>query len=406
MAFCGGGRRINLNDIGAASPLERSRVYLVALKMLFGDQSKYMMLVSGMAFATLLMAQQSALFCGLMSWTYSPLVNMNASIWVADPKVEQVNENKPLRDTDADRIRSVDGVAWAAPLYQGIVVARDPTNSNFKFITLVGLDPTTLAGAPGKIIQGSLAELRRPGTAIIDEFAVERFSEGRDTKIGVGDVLELNDNEVEVVGICDVQRPFIGGPYVYTTYDRAVSGYAYKSRKMLSFVLAEPAKGLTAEVVARRIEQQTGLKAYTNEEFRWSTIRWFFKNTGIPAVMGITVFIGLVVGMAISAQTFYSFVLENTRFLGALKAMGTPTPVLCKMLLFQSVAVGLIGYGIGVGITVAFGRMAISTRTIPYAMPWQVPAIVLGIVLLISSVAALSGILRIARLEPAIVFRA
>lgn len=381
-------------------------MYLVALKMLFGDQSKYMMLVSGMAFATLLMAQQSALFCGLMSWTYSPLVNISASIWVADSKVEQVNENKPMRDTDADRIRSVDGVAWAAPLYQGIVVARDPTNSNFKFITLVGLDATTLAGAPGRIVQGTLDDLRRPGTAIIDEFAVERFSEGRDQPIGVGDLLEINDNQVEVVGICDVQRPFIGGPFVYTTYDRAVSTYAYKSRKMLTFVLAEPAAGLNATDVARRIEAGTGLKAFTREEFRWSTIRWFFRNTGIPMVMGITVFIGLVVGMAISAQTFYSFVLENTRFLGALKAMGTPTPVLCKMLLFQSVAVGLIGYGIGIGITVAFGRMALSTRQIPYAMPWQVPAIVLGIVLLISSVAALGGILRIARLEPAIVFRA
>ncbi len=381
-------------------------MYLVALKMLFGDQSKYMMLVSGMAFATLLMAQQSALFCGLMTWTYSPLVNMNIAIWVSDPKVEQVNENKSLRDTDADRVRSVDGVAWAAPLHQSIVVARDPTNSNFKFITLEGLDPTTLAGAPAKVVEGSVEALRRPGTVVIDLFAVERFSEGRDSPIGVGDFLEINDNQAEIVGIVDVQRPFIGGPFVYTTYDRAVGGYAYRSRKMLTFVLAEPAPGLTPAEVARRIEQQTGLAAHTREEFKWSTIRWFFKNTGIPAVMGITVMIGLIVGMAISAQTFYSFVLENTRFLGALKAMGTPTPTLCKMLLFQSIAVGLIGYGIGMGITVAFGRMAMNTRQIPYAIPWQVPALVLGIVLLISSVAALSGILRIARLEPAIVFRA
>lgn len=380
-------------------------MYLVALKMLFGDQSKYMMLVSGMAFATLLMAQQSALFCGIMRWTYSPLVNMNVDIWVADPKVEQANENKPLRDTDADRVRSVNGVAWAAPLHQSIVVARDPTTSNFKFISLEGLDPTTLAGAPARMLQGSVEALRRPGTVIIDEFAVSRFSEGRDTPIGVGDRLEINDNEAEIVGVADVQRPFIGGPYVYTTYDRAVSGYAYRSRKMLSFVLADPAPGLSAVEVARRIERETGLKAFTRDEFKRSTIRWYFKNTGIPAVMGVTVIIGLVVGMAVSAQTFYSFVLENTRFLGALKAMGTPTKTLCGMLLFQSISVGLIGYGIGIGITVAFGRMAIKSAVIPYALPWQVPALVLGIVLIISSVAALTGIMRIAKLEPAIVFR-
>lgn len=381
-------------------------MYLVALKMLFGDQSKYMMLVSGMAFATLLMAQQSALFCGLIRWTYSPLVNMDIELWVADPKVEQVNENKPLRDTDVDRVRSVDGVAWAAPLHQSIVVARDPTTSNFKFVTLEGLDPTTLAGAPARVVAGSVEALRRPGTVVIDEFAVERFSEGRDAPIGVGDVLEINENRAEIVGIVDVQRPFIGGPFVYTTYDRAVGGYAYRARKMLTFVLAAPRPELSVDEVARRIEEQTGLKAFTRDELRVSTVRWFFRNTGIPIVMGITVIIGFVVGMAISAQTFYSFVLENTRFLGALKAMGTSTRTLCGMLLFQSISVGLIGYGIGIGITVAFGRMALNTRQIPYMLPWEVPAIVLGTVLLISAVAALGGILRIARLEPAIVFRA
>src|SRR5882757_2683528 len=101
--------------------------------MLFGDHAKYLMLVSGMAFATLLMAQQSGLFCGLMSWSYAPLVNMHTSLWVADPKVQQVNDNKPLRDTDVDLVRSVPGVAWAAPLYQGITLARDPVTGLFKF---------------------------------------------------------------------------------------------------------------------------------------------------------------------------------------------------------------------------------------------------------------------------------
>jgi len=381
-------------------------VYLVALKMLFGDQSKYMMLVSGMAFATLLMAQQSALFCGLMTWSFSSVANMRVPIWVADPKVEQVNDNKPLRDTDVDRVRSVEGVAWAAPLYHGVAIARDPTTSLFKFVTLVGLDPTTLAGAPQKVVAGTLEDLRLPGTAALDEFGVHRFSEGRDRPIGVGDVLELNDHEARLVAIVDVGRPFIGGPYVYTTYDRAVTGYAFRARKMLSFVLAAPQEGEDVLTLTRRIEQETGLKAYTDHEFRWSTIWWNIKNTGIPAVMGATVLIGFIVGIAVSAQTFYSFVLENTRFLGALKAMGTPTPTLCGMLVFQSISVGLIGYGLGIGVTALFGRMALKSQEIPYFMPWEVPVGVLCIVLFICMVSALFGILRIARLEPAIVFRA
>ena len=92
-------------------------MYEIALKMLFGDRSKYLMLISALAFATLLTTQQSSIFLGLMRWTTATLTNTQIPIWVMDPEVSQVNEVKALRDTDISRVRSVDGVAWAVPFY-------------------------------------------------------------------------------------------------------------------------------------------------------------------------------------------------------------------------------------------------------------------------------------------------
>ena len=177
----------------------------IALKMLFGDRGKYVMLISGITFATLLMAQGMSLFCGLMSWTYSTMRNVNVPIWVADPKVEQCNDNKPMRDTDTTRVRSVDGVAWAVPLYQGISMARliDGTS---KMITLIGLDNNTLIGSPTRIIAGRLEDLRMPNTVIIDDFGVERLSAGHDHLIGIGDSFEINDREARIVAICQSYR--------------------------------------------------------------------------------------------------------------------------------------------------------------------------------------------------------
>ena len=86
-------------------------MFHIALKMLIGDRSKYVMLIGGLTFAALLMTQQSAVFFGLLMWTTSHLRNMRAEIWVVDPKVEQVNELKAMRDTDVSRVRSVTGVA-------------------------------------------------------------------------------------------------------------------------------------------------------------------------------------------------------------------------------------------------------------------------------------------------------
>ncbi len=375
----------------------------LALKMLFGDHSKYLMLISGITFATLLMTQGAALFCGIMSWTYSPLRNIRAHIWVSDPKVEQVNDSKPLRDTDILRVRSVDGVAWAAALYQGYNQAR-LVDGTFKFVTLVGLDSTTLAGAPAHLIEGSLQDLRLPNTVIIDEFGIEQFSAGRDRKIGVGDSFEINDREARIIGICQTARSFTGGPFVFTTYDR-IAGYVPGQRRLLSFVLVEPAPDVSAVELARHIEHETDLRAYTRQEFMWSTIWWYVRNTGIPINVGLIVLIGLVVGIAISGHTFYSFVLENTRNLAALKAMGISTSMLCLMLIVQSLAVGLIGFGIGLGLVSVIGTLVLQLGKVPFLLLWQLPIATLAAVMLISILAALLGIWRITRLEPAVVFR-
>lgn len=391
-------------------------MFRLALRMLFGDHAKYLMLLSGILFSTLLMAQGASLFCGLMSWMFSTLSNVRAPVWVADPKVEQVNDNKPLRDTDVMRVRSVEGVAWAVPLYQGNNQARMP-DGTFKLTTLVGLDATTLIGAPPKMVAGSLEDLRLPNTVIIDEFGVERFSvgfhneDGTPRNIRLGDVFEMNDREARVVGICKAHRSFTGGPYVFTTYDRAMQ-YAPNQRKMMTYVLAAPMAGISPEELARKIEKElgypdspTGLRAFTENEFMWSTVWWYVINTGIPINVGILVLIGFIVGTVISGQTFYSFVIENTRNLAALKAMGTGNLRLTGMLVLQALSVGAIGYGLGIGAVSLLGRQLLRLGKVPFLMLWQIPVGVAAAVLLISGLAALLGVLHIARVQPALVFR-
>lgn len=375
----------------------------IALKMLFGDRGKYLMLVSGITFATLLMAQGMSLFCGLMTWTFSTLRNVRAPIWVADPKVEQCNDNKPMRDTDTARVRSVDGVSWAVPLFQNLSMAR-MQNGASKMVTLIGLDNNTLIGAPSRITAGNLEDLRMPNTVILDDFGVERLSEGRDAPIGIGDVFEINDREARIVAICKTYRSFTGGPYVFTTYDRAVQ-YAPSQRKMLSFVLVAPQPGVTDEELAARISAQTGLAAFTHRAFTKATVMWYIRNTGIPINIGTIVIIGFIIGAVISGQTFYSFVLENTRHFAALRAMGASSGELASMLLVQAVVVGFIGYGTGLGLVSVLGRNLLKLGKVPFLLMWQITALVGTAVLVIVVISALLGILRIVRLEPAIVFR-
>jgi putative ABC transport system permease protein len=375
----------------------------LALKMLLGDRAKYIMLISGLTFASLLMTEQAAIFCGIMQWSGSTLDNVGAPIWVVDPMVEQVNDTEAMRDTDLSRVRSVEGVAWASPFYQGMLRTR-MRDGSFKFVQLIGIDATTFAGAPREIPHGKLDDLRLPNTVLLDEYGARKLSHDPAKPIGLGEIFEINDREARVVGICKTRMAFSGNPYLYTTYDQALL-YAPSTRKMLSCVLAGAGKGQDAAAVARRITKATGLKAYTKREFFWVTIWWYIKNTGIPVAFGATVILGFIVGLAISSQTFYSFVLENLRNLGALKAMGASDTVLARMVMLQTLTVGLIGYGCGVGLATLFGLAVLKKGMPPFFLPWQLPLLTLGAILFICWLAASMGIRKIRSLEPAIVFR-
>lgn len=374
----------------------------IALLMLFRDTSKYVMLVVGLTFCSLLMTQQSSVFCGLMMWTTATVRNIGAKVWVFDAKVEQANEVIALREIEVTRVRSIPGVEWAVPLYVGIEQARLGDGS-FQNVQLVGLDTATFVGRPMEITKGRIEDLRLPDAVIMDQVGVEKFQK-KGVKIDVGTVFEINDKTARVVALCHASRSFMGQPYIYTTYDRALQ-FAKPQRKQLSCVLVEPKPGVSAAALAHDISQLPGLRAYERDELFWATIWWYVKNTGIPISFGTVVLLGVIVGIAIAGQTFYLFIYDNLRYLAALKAMGARMPTLAAMVFLQAFAVGFVGYGLGVGLTAVFGFKVLKAGQPPFFMPWQVPVFVAGVIVLICCFSATIGLIRIAKLEPAVVFK-
>ena len=373
----------------------------VALKMLFGDRAKYLMLLAGLTFSTMLIVQQGSIFWGLMMWSQSGISNINVPVWVTDPEINQVEEVKPLADTAVTVVRSVPGVEWAVPLYKGLQRAR-LADGNYEQISLVGLDTATLIGRPQEIFKGRIEDLRAPDTVVIDQWAVERL--GGSDKIKVGTEFEINDRLARVVGIAKTQKSFQNVPYVYTTYDRALA-YTPQERRKLSYVLAKPIEGITPEALARRIQNETGLGAFTADEFGWKTIRWVLENTGIGVNFGTTVLLGFIVGMAIAGQTFYLFTVENLKQFGALKAIGASTGMLARMILLQSFTVGFIGFGVGVGLATFFGLTIAGEGRLPFIETWPLLIGVFTALLSICAISSVISIRKLAKLEPAIVFR-
>ena len=380
----------------------------IAIRMLMGDRSKYLGIIMGLTFASLIMTQQPAIFVGLMTRSFSFISDVGLpDIWVMDPKVQFVDDVKPLQDTELYRVRGVSGVDWAMPLYKGLIKAR-LTNGNFQTCNVIGLDDATLIGGPPEMLEGRLEDLRRADSVIVDrDGAKEKLGlkgpDGHRFPLKVGDLLELNDHRAIVVGIAKTTRTFQSQPVVYTTYSRA-KNMAPRERKLLSFILVKAKPGVDPKDLTRTIESHTGLAAYTQKGFQDLTYNYYMKNTGIPINFGISVALGFLVGAAIAGQTFYSFTLENLRQFAVLKAMGAGNGTLLMMILLQAFIVGIIGYGLGVGLTSVFG-WAMRNTILSFRFPWQL-LLFSGVgVMLICLMAAGISIRKVMTLEPAMVFK-
>ncbi len=156
--------------------------------------------------------------------------------------------------------------------------------------------------------------------------------------------------------------------------------------------------------MARAIETATGKAALTTRQFEARTLDYLLDKTGILANFGMTILLGFVIGVLVSGQLLYTFVLDNQRYYAAMKAMGATNGTLVKMVVAQVLVAGTIGFGIGLGGAAVSGYF-MSRGGLAFTMIWQIPVIGAAAILVVCVLAAMISLSRVLRLEPGVVFK-
>jgi len=375
-------------------------MWRVALRMLLGDRPKYLSLVFGLSFAVLLITQQGAIFLGLMLQATGPLQNISqADLWVTDPYVKWVSETRNLNSSHLNRVRSTPGVDWAEPFFN-TRAAADLPNGDFRFVNIVGISRNTMVGRPPQVTQGRLEDLRIPDAVMLEESSRPKLGNPQ-----IGDVLKLNDRRAVIVGFCRAKFGWDSPSVVYTTYENAIT-FVPLGRNRISYILVGTKPDAPVAQVQQAIDRLPDLKALTPDELRLQTINFIMIETGIGINFGITVFLGVVVGLSVSAAIFYQFTLENLKHFAVLKAMGATNLVLAGMVLLQASVVGAVAFGIGVG---GAGLFSLSARKpgaeLAAYFPWQMLLVGVAGTIVCLAAGSLLSLRRVLRLDPGMVFK-
>ncbi len=374
-------------------------LFLLALKLLLGDRGKFATLVIGISFAVFLMMQMTSMFFGIIQHSAANIINIGARMWVMDPAIRTPLNSIPMPSYILDAVRSIPGVEYAEPLYMGagLVHLEDGT---YQPVTIIGLDDATLMGRPN-LVAGNVLDIYRTNAF----FVVKDGNYAKLGNPGIGATFEINDHRGIIAGIAQVPLGGLFGiPTLYTTYTRATEDLP-PTRYSISYILVQPKRSQDIPEIEEQV-RKLGYLALTNQGFIRRNDRFYEFQTAMGINILIMTLISFIVGLSIAGETFYMFVLDNLERFGALKAIGARGSDLIRMIVFQALVVGFLGYGLGVlfsSALIGFSRLRIPNYAA--VINYQNLLLAFAMVLVISVISSYIGIRRVIRIDPFDVFR-
>jgi putative ABC transport system permease protein len=366
-------------------------------KMMFHDRLKLVGTLIGVVFAVVLSNQQAGTFLGLLEKNIMFVKNADCDIWITPRSTQTLQPGSPIADAALYQARVVDGVDWAEPILFGGASVQLP-NGGSEPITLVGVKLPRQAGGPWNLVAGDKESLSRPDTMVFEDSEREKLG-----GLNLGSIREVNGHKVQAVAFTWGLLPF-GPSYAFTEFDTARS-LLHVDRDRVHFVLVKLRPGVDpAPVVAELQRRLPEAKVLRKQEFQRSIVNYLLFSTAIGITFGTSAIFGLIVGFVIVALSMFSAVVDNIREFGTLKAIGATTSDLAKLLFVQSVTYAVIGSLIGLAAVSGIAGKIRSPQLGLVLLPQMYGGTVV-LMIILCVVASSLALLRLRRLEPAMVFR-
>ena len=374
-------------------------ILTLANRNLVHDRIRLAVTLVGIVFSIVLVAVQLGLYLGAERMIASMLDRAPTDLWVMPTGTKSLVDAVPMTGQEKFTALATQGVKSAEPVMVAFAdwrVAKGGTTP----IVIIGTDPRGGGLVPWNITDGNLAELQMPQAVGVDK---SYFS---DLGIsGIGDAGQIDVYRTKVVMVTHSIRSFTTAPYVFMSLSssREILGL---SRDAASFILVKVAPGAAIEDVRTRLANELGNKTYevlTTAEFRERTLdNWLFA-TGAGGALIIGAVLGLLVGTVIVAQTLYASTKDHLAEFATLRALGSTTRYIHKVILAQAGTSAVIGYIIALALSLIIVRSSADTAMPIVMTPWLALAL-FGLTVIMCAVSALAAIQKVTRIDPATVF--
>ncbi|HJU32858.1 MAG TPA: ABC transporter permease [Hyphomicrobiaceae bacterium] len=371
--------------------------FTLAARNLFHDRIRLAVTMVGILFSIVLVAVQLGLYLGARNIIVAMIDRSEGDLWIMAYGTKNFEEGQPISMRERFSALSVPGVAKAVPMIVSFTDWRKPKGGS-TLVVVVGSDAEDGGLAPWNVVEGDVSGLGARDAVIVDKTYLADLGVE-----GVGDTAQIGASRVRVSGLTDGIRSFTVTPYVFTTLNRARSLLDMPADNV-TYVLVKLQPGADVEAVRAALRDKVpGSEVLTKSEFHdRSLMHWLFATGAGVALIGGAI-LGLVVGTVIVAQTLYSSTKDHINEFATLRALGSSSGYIHRVILAQAALSAVLGYALG--MIIAMTVVYLSERTaLPIVMTPGLATLLLALTIAMCAISALSAIGKVMRIDPAVVF--
>jgi putative ABC transport system permease protein len=370
----------------------------LAFRNLFHDRIRLAVTLVGILFSIVLVAIQLGMYLGSSRMITAMIERSNSDLWITTFGAKSFEEGGVLLTSrERHQALATPGVKAVIPLVVAFAEWRKPGGGSTR-VVLVGTDAEDGALEPWSLVAGTWDDIKSPDAISADDTYFDALGIE-----GLNDTAQIANGRVKVKALTHRIRSFTQSPYVFTTLSRARSLLGADSDKA-TFYLVQLQPGANAEAVRQELTARLdGAEVLTKTEFRDRSLRqWLFRTGAGLALIGGAL-LGIMVGTVIVAQTLYSSTKDHLNEFATLRALGSSSGYIYKVILAQAGLSAVIGYVLG--ILISLGILYLSRNTpLPLVMTPGLAASLFGLTLFMSAISAISAIIKVTKIDPAMVF--
>src|SRR6266849_6614442 len=371
----------------------------LARKNLLHDKLRFVITISGVAFAVTLVLVQIGLFLGLLDNATITIEHLPADLWVTSKNTPNVDFAHTFPESRLQRVRSVPGVEMADNLIVQFMNVSLPTGAEESSV-VYGLENFERWACPWHVVEGNVADLKRGPYVFLDQSAIKRFG-----AFQVGDYREFVGYRLKIIGTTKNARSFTTTPVSFMDVDHAQRISSNLQPNRTSYIRVKLARGANLEAVRAEIQRRVPCNDFfTGDEWANRTRNYWITNTGLGLNMFITVFLGCLVGIVVVAQTLYTSTMEHLKEFGTVKAIGGSNRDIYGILARQATISALVGFALG-AIPSYIATQLIAKADLKLIIPTSLGISVFVGTVVMCLAAALISFHKVASIDPALVFR-